>query len=718
MDQVNRFPKLPERIKGLGELAYNLWWSWHPSAREMFRVLDLQAWRDSEHNPLRMLGSLSPEAIALVAEDREFLARYDGVMSEFEAEVGSGDGWFASHWGHPPAPLAYFSAEYGLHSSLRLYAGGLGILAGDHLKECSDLAAPVVGVGLIYSRGYVGQRIRENGWQDDVESPLDRTYDPVEPVCDDDGERITIRVPLFDPPLHVGVWKVRVGRGTLYLLDPDLASNQPWDRQIAHRLYVSDLEQRLRQEIVLGIGGMEVLRTLGFRPAALHLNEGHPAFSVLERIRELKEEGAGFEEALAQVREKTIFTTHTPVPAGTDVFPFPLMQRYFNHYAEELGTNCDRLLELGINPDNPQAGFNMTVFALRTARYANAVSKRHGEVARKMWAGLWPDAKEGEHPIVAITNGVHLRTWIEPRRIQDLLSRYLGPSWIEHQDQQGIWERVEAIPDKELWQAHENRKASLINLINERARDRWLGDKVAAVNVVALGALLDPRVLTIGFARRFTGYKRPDLVLHDLERLKRLLTEPWRPMQLIFAGKAHPADQDGKRLIQKVVQLAQNPEFAGRIAFVENYDHHLAHYMVAGVDIWLNNPIPPLEASGTSGMKASINGVPQLSILDGWWAEGYNGGNGWSFGESEEGDHTPADAESLYRALEEKIIPLYYERSDDGVPHGFVQVMKGAIKSVAPVFSTRRMVKEYIEQFYVPALGLLQENEKDPMGKA
>jgi len=711
MDQADLTAKIPTRIEGLHRLAYNLWWSWHPAARELFRVLDLQAWHDSEHNPLLMLRLLAPETLARAAEDRDFLARYDGVMSAFEAEVGSADGWFSAHWGRPAAPLAYLSAEYGLHSSLRLYAGGLGVLAGDHLKECSDLAAPVVGVGLIYARGYVWQRIRENGWQDDVEQALDRTDDPVAPVCDEDGNPVTVRVPVFDPPVDVRVWKVLVGRVALYLLDPDLEGNQPWDRQIAHRLYASDLEQRLRQEIVLGMGGMQALKALGFRPAAVHLNEGHPAFSVLERVRDLTQEGVGFEEALERVRRTTIFTTHTPVSAGTDVFPFPLLQKYFAHYAGELGTNWDRLLQLGVNPADPQAGFNMTVFALRASRYANAVSERHGEVARRMWAGLWPETSEGAPPIAAITNGVHLRTWIEPRRLQDLLSRTLGPSWIEHQDQPGIWERVDAIPDDELWAFHENRKASLITMINERSRARWSRDK-AAINVIALGALLDPRVLTIGFARRFTSYKRPDLILRDLERVKRLLTDERRPVQLIFAGKAHPADLDGKRLIQKVVQLAQNPEYAGRIAFVENYDHNLAHYLVAGVDVWLNNPIPPMEASGTSGMKACINGVPQLSISDGWWAEGYNGANGWRFGEQAgEGDRSPADAEAVYRLLEEEIVPLYYRRDEDGIPHAFVQVMKTAIKSVAPRFSTRRMVKEYVERFYLPALGIAHDEE-------
>jgi starch phosphorylase len=503
------------------------------------------------------------------------------------------------------------------------------------------------------------------------------------------------------------VWKVSVGRAPLYLLDTDVDANQPWDRAIAHRLYASNPEQRLRQEIVLGMGGMRVLGALGIEPAAIHLNEGHPALSVLERIRVLVEGGIDFGQAAQQVRQSTIFTTHTPVAAGTDVFPFQLMEEYFASHLDELGIDRDTFLQLGMNPQDASAGFNMTVFALRMARFSNAVSQRHGEVARKMWAGLWPDRKGEEAPIASITNGVHLAAWIDPLRLQPLWDRTLGPHWRSEQDRPDTWKAVEELPDKEIWHLHQDLKAELIAQIDERVRDRWQDDRVAAANVVALGALLDPEVLTLGFARRFTAYKRPDLILFDLERLKRMLTDPWRPLQIVFAGKAHPADVDGKRLIQKVFRLAQDPEFGGRIAFVENYDQQLAEYMVHGVDVWLNNPVPPLEASGTSGMKASVNGVPNLSILDGWWIEGYDGSNGWAFGDQvRDGDRTQEDAEALYDLLDEKIIPLYYQRADDGVPHGFVQVMKGAIQSVSPQFSAQRMAKEYVARFYIHALGL------------
>jgi starch phosphorylase len=707
MNQATPLTHIPECIRGLKEVAYNLWWSWHSAARELFRALDLQAWRESGHNPVRMLALLPQAVLESAAKDQMFVANYDAVMQQFEAETASQDGWYADKYGRPSFPLAYFSAEYGLHVSLPVYAGGLGILAGDYLKECSDLAIPVVAVGLIYSRGYVWQRIREDGWQEDVEQDLDRTYDPIVRVLDREGEPLTVRVPLFDPPVHVAVWRVNVGRVPLYLLDTDLDANQPWDRAIAHHLYATDLEQRLRQEIVLGMGGMQVLEALGIQPAALHINEGHPGLAILERVRGLVAEGVGFDEASRRIRESTIFTTHTPVAAGTDVFPFQWIGKYFAGYYNQLGVDRDTLLSLGTHPDSPGTGFNMTVFALRMARFSNAVSQRHGEVARKMWASLWPDKVERDVPIVSVTNGVHLPTWIEPLRLQPLLSRYLGADWLACQDHLETWEQVEEIPDAELWHVHQELKVSLIAQIDRRTRARWQQDGVAASSVVAFGALLDPEILTLGFSRRFTGYKRPDLIFSDLEWIKRLLTDPWHPVQIVFAGKAHPADLEGKRLIQRIFRLAQDPQFAGRIAFVEDYDQELASYMVPGVDVWLNNPLPPLEASGTSGMKAAVNGTPNLSILDGWWVEGYNGVNGWSFGDGPtEGDRTQADAASLYRLLEEQVIPLYYERSDDGVPHDFVQVMKASLKSVAPRFGTRRMVQEYTDRFYaqIPAL--------------
>lgn len=673
----------------------------------MFPSLDLQAWRESDHNPLRMLAILPQQTLDDAARDPEFLERFDTVMAEFDANIASQTGWFTVEYGSPRSPLAYFSAEYAFHHSLPLYAGGLGVLAGDYIKECSDLAIPMVSVGLIYSHGYLSQKIRDDGWQEDDEKTLDRTYDPARLVRDGNGEPLKVLVPFFDPPVHVLVWRADIGRVPVYLLDTEVESNQPWDRAIAHRLYTNDPEQRLRQEIVLGIGGMRVLMRLGIQPAAVHINEGHPAFAFLERARGLVEEGSSFQDAIEKIRQTSVFTTHTPLSAGTDVFPFPLFEKYFSSHYDKFGTDRNGLLQLGTNPSNPDAGFNMTVFALRMSKYCNAVSKKHGEVAKEMWKAIWPDEKVEDVPITAITNGVHLLTWMDPIWLQPMLEKYVGPGWIRDQDQPKIWDAVDKIPDSELWWLRMRLKAVLMDEINERAREEWQKKRVRAESVIAFGALLDPEIFTIGFARRFTSYKRPDLILHDLERLKRLLTHALRPVQIIFAGKAHVSDIAGTQLIQRVFHLAQDPSFGARIAFVENYDQHLAARMVRGVDVWLNNPLPPLEASGTSGMKAGANGVPSLSVLDGWWLEGYNGANGWAFGgEPIEGDRTSTDAEALYSLLEEKIIPLYYHRPDDEVPHGFVRVMKAAIKSAAPQFSSRRMLKEYVKQFYVKALGI------------
>jgi len=710
MESRDPVPDLPERIQGLKPLAYNLWWSWHRSARHLFRLLGPHAWRESDQNPIRMLDRLPERTLKEAAENEEYLEHYDRVMEAFEEAEGAEDGWFRDQFGEVESPLAYFSAEYGLHSSLPVYAGGLGILAGDYLKECSDLAIPVVAIGIIYSGGYVHQRIREDGWQEDVEEEVDRTYNPMSRVLNDDGEPLTVRVPVLEPAVHVGLWEVKVGRVRLYLLDPDLEVNRPWDRNIASSLYVSDAEQRLRQEVLLGLGGMQALDALGIRPRALHLNEGHSFLAVLERIRSQKDEGVGFEEAVEQVRATTIFTTHTPVPAGSDVFPFQLMDKVVGSYLSDIDVGRDAFYNLGTNPEDPKAGFNTTVFALRTAGYRNGVSQRHGEVARGMWRHLWPERDLAEVPIEGITNGVHLPTWLDAAWLQPLLDEHLGPTWIENQDQPSTWEGVEAIPDDALWEVHQDLKHEMLAEIDGRARAHWLKEKVPAPNVIAFGALLDPEALTLGFARRVTGYKRLDLIFNDMERFKAMVTDRLRPVQVIFAGEAHPADVTGKRLIQKVFRVAEDPSFAGRIAFVEDYDQELASHMVHGVDVWLNNPIPPKEASGTSGMKASINGIPNLSILDGWWIEGYEGDNGWAFGDEELGEHEEArdraHAEAIYGLLEDEVIPAYYERSDDGAPDVFVQVMKRAIGTVAPRFGTRRMAKEYVRRLYAPAMGL------------
>ncbi len=703
MDKLeDTFPHIPGRIANLKNLAYNLWWSWHPEARMVFKSLDRVAWKESGHNPVRMLRDLPLDILEAALKSHDYLRHYDVVSSRFHKEMASRAGWFSDNIPDTDhLPIADFSAEYGLHHSLPFYAGGLGFLAGDHLKECSDLGLPLVAVGFMYPEGYLKQRIRSDGWQDDVDEVLDRDAAPITRVLDEKGKQVVIRVPLImDPPVDVAVWKVQVGRIPLFLMDTDIESNDPRSRMISAHLYTGDMEHRLRQEIVLGIGGSKVLNELGIRHSALHLNEGHPAFAVLERIREKVEQGMDFQEASDQVRATTVFTTHTPVPAGHDVFPLELMDKYFSGYYPLLKIGREEFLRIGVSPGDPGDGFNVTAFALRMSEYRNGVSRKHGDVSRRMWQPLWTGRKVEEVPIDYITNGVHLPTWIEPK-ITLLFHKYLGPQWLEDHDCSEIWELLDDIPNRELWQIHYWAKIKLINFIRERVRQRWVEDRIKPSNVVTGGTLLDPLALTIGFARRFVAYKRADLIFEDMERLKRLLTDRWRPVQFIFAGKAHPADEEGKRIIQRVFTMAGDPVLGGRIAFVENHDEQLSQYLTHGVDVWLNNPLPPMEASGTSGMKASLNGVPHLSILDGWWLEGYNGKNGWAF---EPGESAKEDASSIYDIIEKKIIPLYYRLDEDGIPQGWTRVMKEAIKSAASSFSARRMVKDYALRFYQGAL--------------
>jgi len=701
----NVFSNLPQRLIGLGEIAENLWWSWHPDARMVFKMLDRPAWKESVHNPIKMLRELSREVLESAADNPDYIRHYDAVLARFRHYMNTKGEYFLENVAGPGSPpIAYFSAEYGLQHSLPFYAGGLGFLAGDHLKECSDLGVPIMAVGFMYPEGYVRQKIREDGWQEATDESIDRDAAPISRVLDEMGEQLVVTVPFIEPPIYVAVWKVAVGRVTLYLMDTDMEMNDPWNREISARLYIGDIEQRLRQEIVLGIGGYQVLNILGIKHSTLHLNEGHAAFALLERIRERIQDGTSYDEAAKQVKGTSIFTTHTPVAAGHDVFSFPLMEKYFGSYWPALGITRETFLQLGFNPGDLKPGFNMTAFALRLSGYHNGVSQRHGQVARRMWQSLWPDLPEHEVPIDYVTNGVHVPTWIEPK-MELLFDKYLGPNWLDDHDNPHIWELIEEIPDEALWKTHYLLKIKLIDTVRDRSRQRWAKDRINPSTVLAGGTLLDPSVLTIGFARRFATYKRADLIFYDMERLKNLLNNPWRPLQIIFAGKAHPADDPGKRIIQRIFNAARDPELGGRIAFVEDYGEQFAQYMVHGVDVWLNNPVPPMEASGTSGMKAALNAVPHLSIMDGWWIGGFNGKNGWAFGEEEvSGSRDQADVEAIYQILEKEIIPLYYKISNNGIPHGWVKVMKESIKSNAPRFSARRMVKEYIEKFYTTAL--------------
>jgi starch phosphorylase len=696
---------IPERLLGLRELASNLWWSWHPGARMLFKMLDRQVWKESCHNPVKVLKELPKEAFDSAAADKDYLRHYDIVLSRFHKEIKGNTCLLLEEIEEAKIhSIVYFSSEYGLHHSLPFYAGGLGFLAGDFIKECSDLRVPLIAVGFMYPGGYLKQQVREDGWQKNIEQILDRDSTSIFRVLDENGNQLIVKVPLIEPPIHVAVWKIAVGRVALYLMDTDIEINDPWNRGISTRLYSGDIEQRLRHEIVLGIGGSEVLEKLGIKHSILHLNEGHAAFALLERIRDKVLEGMNYSDASQYVKKTTVFTTHTPVAAGHDIFPFQKIEKYFNSYWPSLGIDRDSFLQLGIHPNDPNAGFNMTTFALRMSKFCNGVSKKHGEVTRKMWHSLWPDLPENEVPIDYITNGIHIPTWIEPK-MKLLFNKYLGPDWVDDIDNPLIWELIDEIPDDELWKTHFWLKIKLIDTIRERARQRWVNNRISPSNILAGGTLLDPSVLTIGFARRFATYKRADLIFYDLERLKKLLNDRWRPIQIIFAGKAHPADDPGKRILQKIYNFGRDPGVCGRIAFIEDYEEQFAQYMVHGVDVWLNNPLPPMEASGTSGMKAALNGVPHFSIMDGWWIEGYNGENGWAFNHEEsEGNKWQKDAEAIYRILEEEIVPCYYKFSDHGIPADWVRIMKNSIKSNAAKFSARRMVKEYIDKFYIKEL--------------
>jgi starch phosphorylase len=702
--------KLPERIKRLEELANNLWWSWHPKARELFRVLDYPLWRSGGHNPVKQLREISTDKLVAAASDPTFLNLYDSVMATFDADILDKNSWFSTKYPNVlDGPVAYFSMEFAIHNSLPIYAGGLGVLTGDLCKEACDLGLPLVGVGFMYPQGYFHQHISAEGWQEEIYEQLDfdeAPINPINPVPRSKWCGPLIQIKLGDRPLYIGVWQVRLGWDNLYLLCCDVDGNMPQDQQLCARLYTADQEQRIQQEIVLGIGGVRALRALGIKPSVWHANEGHNAFMMLERVREEVEQGATFTEALQRVRATTVFTTHTSVAAGHDIFPSSLVEKYLHSYWESLGISRETFLELGGQDGTSDQTFNMTVLALKITDHHNAVSQLHGKITRRMWHGLWPEVKEDEVPISYITNGIHVPTWAAPE-ISHLYEKHLGQDALERYDDTNLRELVLNIPDEELWAARQIIKRKLIGAVVERARQCSIERECMARQVLAMGALLDPNALTIGFIRRFTAYKRPELIFHDVGRLKRIVTDRWHPVQIIFAGKSHPADFPSKQLLHHVYTLATDPEFQGRIAFVEDYDMHMAHYLVQGVDVWLNTPRRLQEACGTSGMKAAVNGVLNLSVRDGWWYEGYNGTNGWAIGDEVEAydpkEEDNSDAEALYRLLAEEIVPLYYQRDRAGVPHGWMHMVKEAIDSIVPRFCARRMLKEYVEQMYIPA---------------
>ena len=696
---------LPRRIGRLSELALNLWWSWHPEAQELFKTIEEQLWIECYHNPVKFLRNVKRKALNAAIHDKRCLEFYDRTMAAFDAYMRPAHTWYSRAYpDHADHLIAYFSTEFGLHESFPTYAGGLGVLSGDHAKEASDLGLPFVGVGFLYNQGYFSQHITEDGWQEAGYRRHSFDDMPVIPLLDAHDKPLLIKVDLPGRALHARLWKIQVGRVPLILLDSDVPENAPNDRDLTARVYGGDLDTRISQDIALGIGGVQALRALGIQPQVWHMNEGHSAFMALERMRERVAQGKAFDDALAEVRARTIFTTHTPVAAGNEEFPDWLMDRYFGGYWGQLGLDREKFMDLARHTQSWGQTFSMSILALRLSHKRNGVSELHGQVSRKMWQFLFPETPVERVPITAITNGVHTGTWLA-RRMKLLYDRYLGPNWMEDLDDHDLWQSIFAVPDEELWVVRRHLKRKLVAFARERARAHWLSTSHHPVQIVAAGVLLDPYALTIGFARRFATYKRGSLAMRDPERLLRIVNHAQRPVQVIFAGKAHPMDEPGKLIIQQVYRTLKRAEYGGRIVFLEDYDMNLARYLVQGVDVWMNNPRRPLEASGTSGMKAALNGVLNFSVLDGWWQEGYNGDNGWAISDEAEfssaDEQDAQDAASLYDVLENQIVPLYYENGLNEMSPGWMRKVKESISTLAPQFSTRRMVKQYVEEMYL-----------------
>jgi starch phosphorylase len=711
--------RLPPQLEGLRRLSYNMWWSWNPRARALFSRIDGLSW-SRLGNPVEVLSQ--PIAWSELLEDSTFLAEYTHVLSEFDRYMAGGrEHWFGREYGPSlSGPLAYFCAEYGFHESLGIYSGGLGVLAGDHIKSASDMAMPLVGVGLLYKHGYFRQTIDADGHQEHAYPDFDLAKLPILRVLGADGEPLTISVELPGRDLSAAVWRVQVGRVPVLLLDTDIQDNAASDRPVTHILYVRGREMRLHQELMLGAGGVRALKALGIAPAMWHLNEGHSAFLLIERARALVAEGVALEEALGRVRSNSVFTIHTPVAAGNECFDSDIVRRVAGPLYDGDGRKgtggvpLDRILELGRGVDGDPGQLDMTAMSLRLSNAANAVSQLHGVTANNTWQGL------GDKQIIAITNGVHLPTWIgQPMR--DVFARHLGAE-LDNVDARKrsnrFWERTDQIPDKNLWEAHQRQKLELMIFARNRLRHQFARNGEGPSVLEELEDVLDPGTLTIGFARRFAVYKRTGLIFTDMNRISNLLWNSNRPVQIIFAGKAHPADRPGQAVIQEIFTQSRSPQLRGRVFVLEDYDMRVARFMVQGVDVWLNNPRRPQEASGTSGMKASCNGVVNLSVLDGWWDEGWVGDNGWAIGGREvnpnEGEQDLSDSLDLYRLLEDEVVPLYYERRKDGVPRGWTAEMRRSIASTIWRFSTIRMLHEYVEEMYLPAAGIDPDQPPSP----
>jgi len=700
-------PNLPENLTVLKRLAYNLLFSWNDDIKDLFHRMDPGLWSSCNQNPVLMLGLLGQGRLDELSGDQGFLAQIERVTRDFERYLSQPHLQAADYFDEENLQMAYFSAEFGLSGCLPIYSGGLGVLAGDHIKSASDLNVPLVGIGLLYQDGYFSQYLNSDGWQMETYPQNDFPNMPVELMKDREGQPLRVQVLIKDIPLQILIWRIQVGRIPLYMLDTNDESNPPELRKITGQLYGGDREMRLRQEIVLGIGGIRALKAMGIEPTAIHMNEGHSAFSALERINMLRrDKGLSFDAAREIVMASTIFTTHTPVPAGNDTFDPDLVRVYFEEYIKELGINFKVLLGYGrLDPRNEKEPFGMTTLALRLAAHINGVSRLHGKVSRSMWQKVWIHHPEEDVPIEHITNGIHVPTWIS-REMGTLFNRYLGPDWAEDPDNERVWQQIEKIPDTELWRAHERCREHLVAYVRLRLVEQLKARGASTSEVQRASEVLTPDAVTIGFARRFATYKRATLLFRDPDRLERIINHPEQPVQIVIAGKSHPQDDEGKEFIKQIIHLGQEKRFRRTVVFLEDYNMDVARHMVSGTDIWLNTPRRPLEACGTSGMKALANGSLNLSTLDGWWDEAYHRDYGWSLGHGEvyknQDFQDDLESQSLYNLLENEIVPLFYERQMDGIPRRWVEKMKAGLRMLVPVYNSHRMVQEYLDRFYLP----------------
>lgn len=714
-------PSIPEKIAPLKELAYNLYWSWNLEVFELFRRLDEDLWESAQHNPVKMLGSISQKRLEEVSSDSGFVSHLYRVFNQLQ-EYLLEETWYHRIYGKSnKSVIAYFSAEYGLTDCLKIYSGGLGVLSGDHLKSASDLGVPLVGIGIAYKEGYFQQYLNSEGWQLET-YPINDFYNlPMSLVFDSKNHPIKIHIDFPNGVLTCQIWKVQVGRIPLFLLDANLPENSQEYRNITNGLYRGGIETRIQQEIVLGIGGIRALKAMGYHPEVCHMNEGHSAFLSLEKIRELmKNLNLSFREAMQIGYMSNVFTTHTPVPAGIDIFSAELMEKYFKKMREEMGLSYEEFMKLGNLDSKPNDHFNMAHLAMKMSGYINGVSELHSEISKKMWSFGWNGVPNDEIPINYITNGIHVRSHIS-REMDELYSRYLGEHWMSNPTDHLVWNRIDKIPDVELWRTHERRRERLVAFARENLHNQLVRQGAPKSEVQKAQEVLDATALTIGFARRFAAYKRATLIFKDLMRLKKILLNESYPVQLIFAGKSHPQDEEGKKLIKEINNLSKEPQLRRKIVFLENYDLNIARYLVQGCDVWLNTPRRPLEASGTSGMKSVANGGIQLSILDGWWCEGYKPELGWSVGLGEEYADSKyqdeVEANLVYQILENEIVLLFYKRGSDNLPREWISMMKNSLRTLPAFFNTNRMVEEYLKKFYEPAMNNREKFSKDRWAK-